>query len=137
MEGITLFVSIVIIIFGLLQVVLFFKLWGMTNNVSRILIEQKESKKDIIEQMKKIGSSLLIDNQQSPNLQKNVSTSMIKGQWGKDVTIAEKYEAAPIAQALKAGQIIIKFENSNKLDVCEQDKLRRLSDREYKIIYSL
>ena len=36
MEGITLFVSIVIIVFGVLQIILFFKLWGMTNDVKKI-----------------------------------------------------------------------------------------------------
>ena len=36
MEGITLFVSIVIIVFGILQIILFFKLWGMTNDVKKV-----------------------------------------------------------------------------------------------------
>lgn len=36
MEGILGFVSIVIIIFGILQIILFFKLWGMTNNIFEI-----------------------------------------------------------------------------------------------------
>ncbi len=36
MEGIALFVSIVIIVFGILQIILFFKLWGMTNDVKKI-----------------------------------------------------------------------------------------------------
>lgn len=36
MEGITLFVSIVIIVFGILQIILLFKLWGMTNDVKKI-----------------------------------------------------------------------------------------------------
>lgn len=36
MEGITLFVSIAIIVFGILQIILFFKLWGMTNDVKKI-----------------------------------------------------------------------------------------------------
>ena len=36
MEGILSFVSIVMIIFGILQIILFFKLWGMTNNISEI-----------------------------------------------------------------------------------------------------
>lgn len=36
MEGITLFASIVIIVFGILQIILFFKLWGMTNDVKKI-----------------------------------------------------------------------------------------------------
>lgn len=33
MEDIFVFVSIVAIIFGILQIILFFKLWGMTNDV--------------------------------------------------------------------------------------------------------
>ena len=33
MEGITLLVSIILIVFGVLQIILFFKLWGMTNDV--------------------------------------------------------------------------------------------------------
>lgn len=37
MENITLFVSIVIIVFGVLQIVLFFKLWEMTNDVKKQL----------------------------------------------------------------------------------------------------
>ena len=48
MEGIALFVSIVIIVFGVLQIILFFKLWGMTNNVAeikRILNNKKEQDK--------------------------------------------------------------------------------------------
>lgn len=36
MEGILGFVSIIIIIFGILQIILFFKLWGMTNNIFEI-----------------------------------------------------------------------------------------------------
>lgn len=36
MEGTTLFVSIIIIVFGILQIILFFKIWGMTNKVSSI-----------------------------------------------------------------------------------------------------
>lgn len=36
MEGMLNFVSIIIIVFGILQIILFFKIWGMTNNVNRI-----------------------------------------------------------------------------------------------------
>lgn len=34
MNGLLLFTTIVVIVFGVLQIILFFKLWGMTNNVS-------------------------------------------------------------------------------------------------------
>lgn len=33
MEGMLNFVSIIIIVFGILQIILFFKIWGMTNDV--------------------------------------------------------------------------------------------------------
>lgn len=46
MENITLFVSIVIIVFGALQIVLFFKLWEMTNDVKKISLKQPPSKED-------------------------------------------------------------------------------------------
>lgn len=36
METILNIVSIIIIVFGILQIILFFKVWGMTNNVSEM-----------------------------------------------------------------------------------------------------
>lgn len=44
MESIPTFISIIFIVFGILQIILFFKMWGMTNNISRItrLLESKE-----------------------------------------------------------------------------------------------
>lgn len=38
MAGITLLVSIILIVFGVLQIILFFKLWGMTNDVRKIKV---------------------------------------------------------------------------------------------------
>ena len=38
MEGVTLLISIILIIFGVLQIILFFKLWGMTNDVRKIKV---------------------------------------------------------------------------------------------------
>lgn len=43
MEGITLFVAIVIIAFGILQIILFFKIWGMTNDVKKIRQQRDNS----------------------------------------------------------------------------------------------
>ena len=36
MDGLIQFTGIVMIAFGILQIILFFKIWGMTNNVKRI-----------------------------------------------------------------------------------------------------
>lgn len=45
MEGITLFISILFIVFGLLQIILFFKVWGMTNDIRAIKNKYLESPK--------------------------------------------------------------------------------------------
>lgn len=36
MENIAFFTSIIVIVFGALQIILFFKVWGMTNDVRKI-----------------------------------------------------------------------------------------------------
>ena len=36
MEGFTLFIAIIFVVFGVLQIILFFKVWGMTNNAERM-----------------------------------------------------------------------------------------------------
>lgn len=36
MENIAFFTSIIVIVFGVLQIILFFKVWGMTNDVRKI-----------------------------------------------------------------------------------------------------
>lgn len=36
MENFNTFIAFVVIVFGLLQLILFFKIWGMTNNVREI-----------------------------------------------------------------------------------------------------
>jgi len=36
MEGLMVFISIIFIVFGILQICLFFKMWGMANNISKI-----------------------------------------------------------------------------------------------------
>lgn len=44
MEDLLCFVSIVIIVFGILQIILFFKVWGMTNKVTSIENKLKNQK---------------------------------------------------------------------------------------------
>lgn len=39
MEGMMTFVSLVVIVFGILQIILFFKLWGMTSDVRKLKVE--------------------------------------------------------------------------------------------------
>lgn len=70
MENMISFVSVVIIIFGILQIILFFKIWGMTNNVQRInnkvgLISgadlELEIRKAVLKGDKKKAEELLFD----------------------------------------------------------------------------
>lgn len=35
------FLSIILLIFGILQIILFFKIWGMTNNIKELLLTYK------------------------------------------------------------------------------------------------
>lgn len=71
MENMISFVSVIIIIFGILQIILFFKLWGMTNNVGQINEKVKgelsnldlrwEIRKAILKGEKKKAEDLLLD----------------------------------------------------------------------------
>ena len=45
MEELTIILGIVILVFGILQIILFFKLWGMTNDVKAIM-KKYTSKRD-------------------------------------------------------------------------------------------
>ena len=71
------FLSIVMLVFGILQIILFFKIWGMTNDISRIrsIIEKEIQQKTIAKHNK-------IPNENAINL--------LKGTWGKDVSEEEK-----------------------------------------------
>ena len=46
MEDIITFTGVVMIVFGILQIILFFKIWGMTNNVSKIKGKLEENLND-------------------------------------------------------------------------------------------
>lgn len=50
MAGITLLVSIILIVFGVLQIILFFKLWGMTNDVRQL-------KEHFVQESKHLGNN--------------------------------------------------------------------------------
>lgn len=56
------FVSIIIIVFGILQIMLFFKLWGMTNDISEIKDIIKLFLKNDIQNRTKEIDSIISDN---------------------------------------------------------------------------
>lgn len=55
MESFIIFIYLLFIVFGILQIILFFKIWGMTNNVNEIkniirwYIKEQDAKQPIVE----------------------------------------------------------------------------------------
>ncbi|WP_065218404.1 MULTISPECIES: hypothetical protein [Butyricimonas] len=47
MDGLIIFTGIVITVFGILQIILFFKIWGMTNDVKQIKNKYLSEKRNI------------------------------------------------------------------------------------------
>ena len=70
MEDIITFTGVVMIVFGILQIILFFKIWGMTNNVSKIKGKLEENLNDDAILLKAQLFALDGDKQQSFNLYK-------------------------------------------------------------------
>ena len=55
-------VSIIIIVFGILQIILFFKIWGMTNNVREIKNMMELKIKNEFQEKENIAKSPIDDN---------------------------------------------------------------------------
>jgi hypothetical protein len=114
------FLSIVMLVFGILQIILFFKIWGMTNDISRIrsIIEKEIQQKTIAKHNK-------IPNENAINL--------LKGTWGKDVSEEEKNMAQSLVPKLMDNEVILLIKG--KLVVYDSNSLSELND--YKIIYCI
>lgn len=112
------FLSIVMLIFGILQIILFFKIWGMTNDISRIrgVIEKEFQQKTIAKQHK-------IPNENAINL--------LKGTWGNEVSEEEKNMAQSLLPKLMDNEVILLIKG--KLVVYDANSLSELND--YKVIY--
>ena len=110
--------TLIIIIFSVLQIILFFKFWKMTNDISKMrnIIEQKLNRKQ-----KLIKSPTHKD--------KEIDTP--KGKWGKDVTDEEKNTAKGLIPKLADNEIILIVKG--KFVVCEVDELSEIDD--YKVIF--
>ena len=83
MEGMLTFTGLVMIVFGVLQIILFFKLWGMTNDVSKIkdLLETK-----LVNMQTTKGQSVIIENETDIQSSKKVE----KIEFLNDINIGDK-----------------------------------------------
>lgn len=124
MEDILVFVSIVAVVFGILQIILFFKLWGMTNDVKEM--------KNMLDMM------LRKDFQQkkNPPITYIADPIEIKQGWGNDITEEDKNRAKSIIPSLKKDEVIIKLIKNNKTIVYHKSDLYELKDEEYQVIYN-
>lgn len=128
MESMMTFISILFITFGILQIILFFKLWGMTNNIKDIktlLINKNkiyESNADKLDGKEK--SSIIPETNLTPN-----------NEWWNEVTDEERNNAKNIIPTLVNGEVIIKLSKDNHMIVYKLDDIHELADEDYKIIY--
>ncbi len=56
------FLSIIIIVFGILQIILFFKVWGMTNNVSELKKMYDDRSEKLISAINRVASEIQKSN---------------------------------------------------------------------------
>ena len=85
-------VSIIIIVFGILQIILFFKVWGMTNNVSELKKMYEEKSDRLIWGINKIIEEINKSNTQNEKKQEAKQTVIFEK---KEEKLAQPYKVAP------------------------------------------
>nr|DAL26999.1 MAG TPA_asm: hypothetical protein [Bacteriophage sp.]DAO03484.1 MAG TPA: hypothetical protein [Caudoviricetes sp.] len=118
-------------IFGILCIILFFKIWSMTNDVSQIknLIEKSLSKKEQEENEENLFDGKEIDSDEKKMRNENPSEI---GEWSENISWKEKKNAAPIIEFLKKDQIIIS--QNGEMMICDEKELSSIKG-EYKVVF--
>lgn len=97
MESFNPLLAIILIIFGILNIILFFKFWGMTNDV-------RELKNHFI-----------------PKEEKEVNSNSENGStdngWAENVTDKEKIDASKLFYRLEEGHVVAKVISKKKLEI--------------------
>lgn len=75
MEGILNFISIIFIVFGILQIILFFKLWGMTNDVKELKNAYTDRSKELISSINKLSeiTKSIMPRENKPEVKENIT----------------------------------------------------------------
>jgi hypothetical protein len=116
-------IIIVCIVAGLLNLILFFKIWGMTDNVREI--------KDIIQMEYKRKNESVIINEIKDGL-----ADINKNRWANSVTDAEMLEANGLIDAMKANQVIAFVRSKGRMEIWSSDFWDKEKDNpDYKLIY--
>lgn len=94
METIDPLLGIALVIFGILNFILFFKLWGMTNDVRALKSHFVQEEKTTISE--------------------NVTTD---DGWAEDATDKEKIDASKLFYRLEAGHVVAKVISKKKMEI--------------------
>lgn len=74
MEGILNFISIIFIVFGILQIILFFKVWGMTNDVKELKNLYADRSKELVSSINRLSDVIKssIPKEEKQPVKKNI-----------------------------------------------------------------
>lgn len=74
MEGILTFISIIFIVFGILQIILFFKMWGMTNDVKELKNLYADRSKELASSINRLSDIIKssIPKEEKQSVKKNI-----------------------------------------------------------------
>ena len=118
------FLILVMLVMGIFQIILFFKVWIMTNDIRKIrcLFERC---------LKQNNANNCISNRETKNTNHEKKDTP-KGSWGKDVTEEEKDKAKGLIPKLMDNEVILLVKG--KMIVYDTYSLSELTEN-YKVIY--
>ncbi len=90
METFTLILTIVCLVFGVLQIILFFKVWSMTNNVADIKTMYEKQNSEMLALLKTIALELKEDRQHNNKKGKGDAKAVVATEIKKEYTPAQQ-----------------------------------------------
>lgn len=119
--------TIILLVFGILQIILFFKIWGMTNDI-------RDVKNKYLSQ-KYIPTETEYINKQKEDV--GIELFNHKTGWADGVTNMEKNEAAELAKELKSDSVIAYVHSKKKMEVWSSEFWNKEKNNpDYKLIFT-
>lgn len=121
------------IVFAVLSIILFFKIWDMTNDVSRIreILEKKENT-DLSVETNDNKKEINLSNTKSNNKKETRHKQENITGWSTGLTKEEIDDAAPLIDLLNEGQLIVFYQG--EMTICDMENFSHI-EKECKIIY--
>lgn len=126
--------SIILLVFGILQVILFFKIWGMTNDIAEMNARFKAICPT--EEEKKINA--LMEKQKLTDSVNAKAINDITERWGKDLTESEINQAKSLIGKIYANELIVKDLKKETVFVWDKETWEQNKHQtdKYKLLYS-